>query len=362
MSERANPVVVGGFVIGALVLLVTGVLMFGSGALFSERVPAVAYFSGNVRGLQVGSSVEFRGVRVGTVTDIQLALGRGGAELMIPVYMELEPRSLTLAGSAAPAGAADAARFLDTLVADGLRARLDLKSFVTGQLAVGLDMYPHTEVALSGAQDGVYELPTVPSALDRVSKVLYELPLQDIASNFIDTLDKLARFLDDENLAALLRDAAATSAASRATMTTMQHKLGPLLDAAHASVASLHTTVDTLGRHGVATLDDYARLAAEASSRLAALTARLDGTLARIESTSATVEARIAPVAAAAVATLDEARDAIAGADSVLGEDSHTRYNLDVALEELAGAARALRLMAEELQRNPDALIRGKNL
>ena len=74
MSARANPAVVGGFVVGALVLLVAAVLLFGSGAVLRERVPVVAFFSGNVRGLQEGSPVEFRGVRVGTVTELRLTL------------------------------------------------------------------------------------------------------------------------------------------------------------------------------------------------------------------------------------------------------------------------------------------------
>jgi len=361
MSERANPAVVGGFVVGALVLLVAGVLLFGSGALLSERVPVVAFFSGNVRGLQVGSAVEFRGVRVGTVTDIQLALDMDAADLMIPVHMELETRSLTLAGSAARAEAARASRFLDALVAKGLRARLDLKSFVTGQLAVGFDMYPNTEAVLTGAVDDIYELPTVPSALDRVSKVLYELPLQDIAAKFIATLDNLDRLLADQHLAELLRDAAATAGASRAAMTELEAKLGPLLAEAHATVGALRERVDALGRRGNQALDDYAALATTTSRRVDTLADRLEDVLHGIEQASAAVDARIAPLGNAALATLAQAREVIAGAEGLLGEDSRTRYQLDAALEEFAAAARALRIMVDDLQRNPDALIRGRN-
>ena len=102
MSARANPAVVGGFVVGALVLLVAAVLLFGSGAVLRERVPVVAFFSGNVRGLQEGSPVEFRGVRVGTVTELRLTLDVDSMDVLIPVYMELDPRSLTLAGGDEP--------------------------------------------------------------------------------------------------------------------------------------------------------------------------------------------------------------------------------------------------------------------
>jgi len=361
MSDRANPAVVGGFVIGALVLLVAGVLLFGSGALLSERVPVVAFFSGNVRGLQIGSDVEFRGVRVGTVTDIQLALDVDAADLMIPVRMELDTRSLTLAGSAARAEAARASRFLDALVAKGLRARLDLKSFVTGQLAVGLDMYPNTEAVLIGAVDDIYELPTVPSALDRVSKVLYELPLQDIAAKFVATLDNLDRLLADEHLAELLRDAAATARASRAATTALEANLGPLLSEARTTVGALREGIGALGRRGNQALDDYAALATTTSRRVDALASRLEDVLQGIEQASDAVDASLAPLGSAAVATLTRAREVIDGAGAVFAEDSRTRYNLDVALEEFAAAARALRIMVDDLQRNPDALIRGRN-
>ena len=110
MSARANPAVVGGFVVGALVLLVAAVLLFGSGAVLRERVPVVAFFSGNVRGLQEGSPVEFRGVRVGTVTELRLTLDVDSMDVLIPVYMELDPRSLTLAGVGVQGGKSTSAR------------------------------------------------------------------------------------------------------------------------------------------------------------------------------------------------------------------------------------------------------------
>ena len=55
-------------------------------------------------------------------------------------------------------------------------------------------------------------------------------------------------------------------------------------------------------------------------------------------------------------------RVALVNARELLAEDSRTRYNLDVTLEELAAAARSLRIMADYIERNPDALIKGKGL
>ncbi len=362
MSERANPTVVGGFVIGALVLLVAGVLLFGSGAVLRERIPVVAFFSGNVRGLQEGSAVEFRGVRVGTVTGIQLALDVESRDLLIPVYMELDTDSLIVAGEAAEATGAGALAFLDALVARGLRARLDLRSFVTGQLAVGLDMYPGSEVVRVGASAGVYELPTVESTLDRVAEILQDLPLQDIAVKLIDTLDNAARLLADGNLTTALDDTASAAADARALMAEVRVTAGPLLGELRQTVQATRAAVDGVAQHSNATLDDYARLASGADARLDALAGQLERALAELGGLRATLDARVAPVSDAALETLDAARTALGGANEVLAGDSRTRYNIDVLLEELAGAARSLRIMAEFLEQHPDALIRGKNL
>jgi paraquat-inducible protein B len=38
MSQKANPAVIGVFVVGAVALLVTGVLVFGSGRFFHRKV------------------------------------------------------------------------------------------------------------------------------------------------------------------------------------------------------------------------------------------------------------------------------------------------------------------------------------
>ena len=42
MSKRANPTIVGAFVVGAFFLLVVGVVLFGSGKVFQPRITWVA--------------------------------------------------------------------------------------------------------------------------------------------------------------------------------------------------------------------------------------------------------------------------------------------------------------------------------
>lgn len=362
MSQRASPTVVGGFVIGALVLLVAGVLLFGSGALLRERIPVVAFFDANVRGLQVGSTVEFRGVRVGTVKRIQLLLDVDTNELRIPVHMELEARSLTLAGKSKETRDADATEFLDELVAQGLRARLDLKSFVTGQLAVTLDMQPDTKVMRVGALEDTYELPTVASPLARVVAVLQDLPLQDIANKLIDALDNASTLLGNEHLVTALRDAAATVAETRQLIGGLHDKVGPAIDEARTTMRDTRAAVLDLSQHATTTLDEYRGLAKSTGERMGSLAIKTERAVAEVADIRASLDARIAPVTNSALKALDEAHGALASAGEILAENSRTRYNLDNALEELAAAARSLRIMADYIEQNPDALIKGKGL
>ena len=72
MSKKVSKTAIGAFVLGAIVLLVAGVLVLGAGKFFTKEHVYVTYFDGSVKGLNVGSPVMFRGVKVGEVKDITL--------------------------------------------------------------------------------------------------------------------------------------------------------------------------------------------------------------------------------------------------------------------------------------------------
>jgi paraquat-inducible protein B len=70
MAKKTNPKLVGVFVIGAIALVIAGILAFGGSQYFTPKVKFVAFFpSASLSGLDVGSPVTFHGVKVGQVTS-----------------------------------------------------------------------------------------------------------------------------------------------------------------------------------------------------------------------------------------------------------------------------------------------------
>ena len=57
MKKKANPKVIGAFVVGAAILAAIGIIIFGSGKFFAERHQYVLFFPSSVKGLSVGAPV-----------------------------------------------------------------------------------------------------------------------------------------------------------------------------------------------------------------------------------------------------------------------------------------------------------------
>ena len=72
MSKPANKTMIGLFVVGAIVLIVVAIGVLGSGKFFKRQFNYFMVFEGSVKGLNVGSPVVFRGVKVGVVSVIRM--------------------------------------------------------------------------------------------------------------------------------------------------------------------------------------------------------------------------------------------------------------------------------------------------
>jgi paraquat-inducible protein B len=190
--SKANPAVIGGFVVGAIALLVIGLLVFGGTNWFAQRNKYVAYFPGSVKGLRVGAPVDFRGVTIGRITQIRVLFDPQAVTARIPVIMELDPSQIEMTGPEEATPRTEPERMIKA----GLRAQLQSQSLLTGLLFVNLDFHPDAKLRLVGGNEPYLEIPTIPSGFEQLQE-----SAGDVAARMPELLDQLNGLLADLNQA-----------------------------------------------------------------------------------------------------------------------------------------------------------------
>ena len=202
MSKEPRYAWIGTFVVGAVCLTVTAILFFGRGKFFERTGTYIAFFSGSVKGLQIGAPVSFRGARVGTVKDVSIVYKQDRDELIIPVLLDLDADSVRgLNSIGGKKGDNGEEKLISRLIEKGLRARLGLDSIVTGQLFVQLDFYPNVPIKLMADRDEDYdEIPTAPSPLEKLQQTLEDVPFDTLAKKTVAAVEKLDTLLASPDL------------------------------------------------------------------------------------------------------------------------------------------------------------------
>jgi paraquat-inducible protein B len=186
MKRRLNPLVVGAFVLGALLLATIALLSFGARRFFSEPFRFVVLIEdSSISGLEVGSAVKLSGVRVGRVESVRARFDRDASKVLIRVECDFyEDAADSLLGSLEQTPA----ELMRELILGGLHAKLNF-SGITGMLYMDLLMQPEAE---SGPAEVEYEkdtgypiVPMAPSLLaeftDAISKITTGLATVDYA-------------------------------------------------------------------------------------------------------------------------------------------------------------------------------------
>lgn len=355
MSKRANTTVIGAFVIGAIALILGAVMLFGTGQFFNARIVVVTVFEGSVTGLQVGSPVEFRGVPVGTVKNIKALYDPKKTSFVIPVYMSLDEDSVTNIqedGSTSPPQ-----QEIEKMIEHGLRAQLDIRSLVTGQKFVALEFHPKTPATIVGIDSNIPEIPSIASRLQRVTSMFDKLDVDQLAGKAVETLEGISALVNSPVLASTLENLDNT--ARNANDLVLQLRTDTRL-LSQSAIETLEQTKQALAA-AETTLADVSRLSNSTDARFEQVADKLDKTLSAVESLAASIDQKVQPLSDSAITTMDQATSTLKSAEDLIGENSNTRYNLDATLEELAAAARSVRLMADYLEQNPDALLKGKS-
>ncbi len=332
MSKQANPTLIGAFVLGAIVLVITGVVVFGSGKLLQDKLAYVLYFDDDLKGLDVGAAVTFRGTRVGTVSDIKVVIDAQGESIRIPVTIEIEEGTVEVTNTTPDtiqSGSLDQMKdreFIQKLIDHrGFRAQLQMQSLVTGKLIVQLDFFPNSPIKLhTGLADSYPEFPTTSSSLSQLAHKLEDIPFKDLvnaALRAIQGFDQLIHSPDVKGLGAetrvLLKDL-------RALTQDVKRELGPL----------------------VSDVDDTIRDTQD-------LVRHIDGQVNPLSSS-------LKEMADSARLSLQQTNHTLSTIKGVAGKSVALPYQLSQTLKEFSAASRAIRTLAEYLERHPEALIQGK--
>ncbi len=266
---------------------------------FTRSVELIMYFDGSVRGLKVGAPVEFRGIRVGQVKDVRMEYNEKTLDIRIPVLIELQPERVKTIGKPTD----DTVRDVERLIQRGLRARLKTGSLLTGQMFIEMDLLPKTPLKLVGSDSGYPEIPTLPSTFDEITKTtteimqdLKDLPLEELISSLILTAKSVKRMTDSVEI--------------------------------EDTIASFNQSLD----------------------KVQSFVGQLDGIVGQLDGKV------IEPLAV----TLEKGQATLTEIESLVSEDSPLRVDLARSLEELSGAARSMRILADYLERHPEALVHGK--
>ena len=321
MGKRINPATVGAFVLGGVGLILAAVLIFGSGNLFRRTHEFVIYFSGDINGLRVGAPVKFKGVEIGQVKRIKLRLeqqvnrdnGQLRADVRIPVIIELDEQKIVSHGGTSID--LDDPHTVPNLIREGMRAQLGSDSFVTGLLYVALDIQPNTPIQMIAPPGSpLQEIPAIPTTLEQA---------QAVAIRIFERLDKV-------DFGAALQQVSSTLDAVR------QIAASPSLKEAVNNSEKTREQLDHALAGAQETLNTVNRQVPPLSNSLQKTSLSADAAAKQATATLGTVQTTIEP-------------------------NSPINYQAVQTLQDVSAAAHSIKELADYLQRNPSAIVRGRD-
>ena len=218
-------------------------------------VPLKLYFKDGVSGLLEGAPVEYKGLRLGTVNKVTAELSEDKSDMLTFASIRIEPNRVPAEESQrefSDEGKTKAIyRFLEKLVAQGVRAQLQTGNLLTGKALVVLDHFPDAEPASIKYVDGVAIFPTLPESLAgvmqkvdaimaKVNEILAKIdaiPITRIGSNLEEVTAKINKMPIEEignNVAE------ATTTIESIPVTKISNDLAKTLESINALVQSLN--------------------------------------------------------------------------------------------------------------------------
>lgn len=370
MKRRTTPVLVGAFVFTALLIGIFILIFFGRGGFWSERATFVLYFKNSVSGLSEGAPVQFRGVRIGQVSDIHLMANPETMTVKIPVFIEIQAQQVKWKGVQYPPK-----KLFTTMVDKGLRAQLKLQSFITGQSMIELDIIPNTPKVLVSQDNKYPEIPTIPSRLQQLSQTVEKLPVEDLFNKLISAVEGIEQTINSPKITNTMENLSSTVQDLNSLILQLEDKLPSMIAQMDSTMVEIQDLVSnankqmsSLSYQTNATLNQSRNMLVRTDGRLEKLSHSLDQAIKSARSSfkqlEQTVSLKTGPsgkLISNLTATLEQTRQALSILGQMTNENSEFRYQLSTAIKEISSAARSVKSLSSFLERNPEALLRGKN-
>ncbi len=344
MAKKVSTAIIGGFVISAIMLLLVALIIFSGGSYFKKTNKYILFFEETVSGLSVGAPVKFRGVEIGSVKSVVLWADPINQKIEIPILIEIDPEKFKRKGE----GNTKLEGKIDALIERGLRARLDLQSFVTGQYYIQFDFLPGTPVKLSGTDTDYKEIPTVKSSFTELSESLRDIPIKQTVVN----LEQITRMIREEMEGGDLDKIIESIAAILSHADKLVLNADNLVSGIDSEAQKISDELSISLTNALALLEqitaDFNRVASSGNMLLDNINSEIEPLSTELQKTFATAQK-----------TLGDASSSLIAADKFI-ESSEVRFKLAKALEEISAAARSIRMLAEYLERHPESVLQGR--
>ena len=352
MAKEANKTLIGVFVIGSIALAVVGITIFGSGKFFQDNPTYVMFFDGSINGLTIGSPVEFRGVKIGQVTEIKASFNPKNMDFVIPVYVQIDNDSIDLIEENRLLPRLDKYEFYKPLIAKGLKAQLMLKSFITGQLFISVDFYPTLPINFTKLDTRYPEVPTIPSDMQQLMATIHKIPLNVIADRLAKAIEGIEKMTNSPEIAKGLKNINQIILDTNALVSHVDAELKPL-------VANMTETSNSAKLAFTQAGDLAVNLKRTSDAANGAFT-QAEKTLALKEGVPGELASGIREATVKASATLEQMHSTLVAYEQITEGKASIGYDLRKSLVEIEGAARAVRSLADYLERHPESILKGK--
>ena len=211
MSAKANYFKIGVFTLSSAALALVGIVVLGAGTLFERSIMMETYIDESVQGLDVGAPIKFRGVKIGTVKQIDL-VGHRYQSQVAEEQLSRYANYVVIIGAIRqiPDGLTDEQRAAKRKeqYAAGLRVRLASQG-ITGVVYLEADFldpkeYPPLEIPWE--TKAIY-VPSAPStttvlghALGNIARDLSQANVHQIAAHLDALVLATTKLIDQANL------------------------------------------------------------------------------------------------------------------------------------------------------------------